>query len=222
VVVWVHGGAFRAGDRRHLPPTLRPGSLFQALTDAGIAVATVDYRLSREAVFPAQLDDVKAAVAYLVAHAAELGVDAGRLGMWGESAGGTLAALAGLDPAVPASAVVGWYTVADLRDTLGATEDDPLVWLFGGRPTDLPELAAQASPVVQARPDGPAFLLVHGDSDRSVPWRNSEELHRRLIDEGTLSTLRLVTGADHCFEGYDDVDGLIAEAVAFFVEQLAP
>jgi len=83
-------------------------------------------------------------------------------------------------------------------------------------------VAARASAVANVHPDAPAFLLVHGDGDRDVPWSMSERLHRMLVDEGNDSTLRLVTGAGHCFEGHDDVDGLIAEAVAFFVEHLAP
>src|SRR6188768_351395 len=101
LVVWIHGGAWLSGDRRYLPETLRPDQLFDALLAAGLAVATVDYRLAREAPFPAQLHDVKAALRYLRAFAAELGVDAGRAGVWGESAGGHLAALLALTAGRP-------------------------------------------------------------------------------------------------------------------------
>ena len=84
------------GDRRYLPETLRPNQVFDALLDAGLAVATIDYRHALEAPFPAQLHDAKAAVRYLRAHADELGIDTERIGVWGESAGGHLAALVGL------------------------------------------------------------------------------------------------------------------------------
>ena len=84
------------GDRRYLPPTLRPDQLFDELLAAGLAVATIDYRLSLEAKFPAQLYDAKAAVRYLRTHADQLGLDPGRIGVWGESAGGHLAAMVGL------------------------------------------------------------------------------------------------------------------------------
>ena len=74
--MWVHGGAFQLGDRRELPPTFAPESVFRLLNEAGIACATVDYRHSLEAPFPAQLHDLKAAVRYLREHAGILGIDA--------------------------------------------------------------------------------------------------------------------------------------------------
>ena len=83
LVVWIHGGAWLFGDRRYLPPTLRPDQLFDELLAAGFAVATIDYRLSLEAKFPAQLHDAKAAVRYLRTHADQLGLDPGRVGVWG-------------------------------------------------------------------------------------------------------------------------------------------
>lgn len=93
LVVWVHGGAWLYGDRRRTPDVWPAGWLFEACVAAGLAVATVDYRLSGEAVFPAAFDDVRAAVRYLRAQALALGIDAGRVGVMGESAGGHLAAL---------------------------------------------------------------------------------------------------------------------------------
>lgn len=127
-VVWIHGGAWLTGDRRY-PPTAWPnGALFQAIIDAGMAVATIDYRHSREASFPAQLHDAKAAVRYLRGFASRLAIDPDRIGVWGESAGGHLAALLALvdDPSLEGSegltgpsshvsAVVDWYGVADVR-----------------------------------------------------------------------------------------------------------
>ncbi len=83
LVVWIHGGAFQLGDRRELPPTFAPDSVFRLLNQAGIACATVDYRHSLEAPFPAQLHDIKAAVRYLRHHADDLGIDSDRIGAWG-------------------------------------------------------------------------------------------------------------------------------------------
>lgn len=86
VVLWIHGGAWVSGDHNSIGPAAQ-------LLDRGIAVATIDYRLSHEAIFPAQIEDVKGAVRYLRANAATLGIDGTRIGCWGSSAGGHLSAL---------------------------------------------------------------------------------------------------------------------------------
>jgi acetyl esterase/lipase len=129
VIVFLHGGGWRLGTRAVFCPTWRHWSPdpFQRLVAAGFAVASVDYRLSGEAVFPAQLHDVRAAARWLHTRAAELGVDAARIVVWGESAGGHLAALLGLtaeapdvacgepgDPGSRVAGVVDWYGAADL------------------------------------------------------------------------------------------------------------
>ena len=140
LVVWVHGGAWIFGDRRDLPPTLQPDQIFDALIEAGLAVASIDYRLVREAAFPAQLHDVKAAVRYLRAHAEQLGLDTRRMGIWGESAGGHLASLAGLTahrpdlegnlgvvgPSSAVDVVVDWYAPIDLESMPRPTGASPL------------------------------------------------------------------------------------------------
>ncbi|MFD7732261.1 alpha/beta hydrolase fold domain-containing protein [Kitasatospora phosalacinea] len=221
VVVWLHGGAFREGDRRYLPDTLRPGSVFEALVAAGVAVATVDYRLSGEAVFPAQLDDVTAALRYLRRYADELGLDVDRLGVWGESAGATLGALAALTTDA-VSAAVCWYPPTDLTSLGHHGPDSPLTQLLGGSPSELPAAAAQASPLRQVTSAAPPFLLVHGVQDEQVPFAQSEALHGRLLAAGARSALVPVEGAGHCFTGYPDVPGLVADGVAFLAAELAP
>ncbi|HEY8721024.1 alpha/beta hydrolase [Pengzhenrongella sp.] len=100
-VMWVHGGGWEVGDRRFTPPNWPVDLLFGSLVDAGLAVATVDYRLSGEARYPAPLHDLKAAVRFLRTHAEVLGIDAARLGVSGESAGGHLAAMIALTGDVP-------------------------------------------------------------------------------------------------------------------------
>ncbi|KJL47286.1 Acetyl esterase [Microbacterium hydrocarbonoxydans] len=130
VALWVHGGAFQEGSRRSFPPSLEGLDLIGALLDRGIAVASVDYRLSHEAPFPAALHDLKAALRYLRRFAVELGIDADRVGLIGESAGGCLVAMLGLtgcsgdaaiegiegfrDGRTDVSAVVDWYGLHDL------------------------------------------------------------------------------------------------------------
>jgi acetyl esterase/lipase len=89
VIVWLHGGGWRIGDRK-LGPDFRV-----RFAERGFAMASIDYRLSGEAIFPAQIHDVKTAIRWLRSVSNEYGLDSGRIGLWGSSAGGHLAALAG-------------------------------------------------------------------------------------------------------------------------------
>lgn len=142
VVVWIHGGAWLLGTRMDPPESWGLGSPFQQLVDAGMAVASIDYRHSREAPFPAQLHDAKAAIRYLREFADELGLDATRIAVWGESAGGHLAALVGLvdDPALEGDdgvrdhsssvcAVVDFYGIADVETMPDFMATAPQSWI---------------------------------------------------------------------------------------------
>lgn len=236
VVVWIHGGAWMEGDRRHPPPTVSADLLFGSLLRAGLAVATIDYRHAREAPFPAQLHDVKTAIRYLRHYAGPLGVDGTRIGVWGESAGGHLAALAGLTGAAHPSlegtegiaegdttvaAVVDWYGIADLEALLSDRPgpDDPFVTFLGGDPADRPRLAAAASPVSYARSPAPPFLLVHGTHDTLVPFEHSERLAGLLRAAGNHAEVVAVPGAEHIFLNAD-VAPVVARSVAFLAHHL--
>lgn len=220
LVVWIHGGGFHSGDRRHLPETYPRNSVFDCLVAAGVAVATVDYRLSGEAIFPAQLDDVLTAIDYLRRFAPAYGIDADRIGTWGESAGGALAALAGLTSG-HVCAVVAWYPLTDVRQRWADRPDTVEAELLGAIPADVPELAAAASAVTRVTADAPPFLIVHGDADGVLPLSQSERLHTALVAVGAASILHVVPGADHCFEGYGDIGGLVDESVAFLSSRLS-
>lgn len=241
LVVWIHGGAWLSGDRRYLPETLRPEQLFDALRAAGLAVATVDYRHAREAPFPAQLHDVKAALRYLRAYSGELGVDATRVGAWGESAGGHLAALLALTAdrpdlegaiglpgrAGPVDAVVDWYGVTD-PDALPRFPPAVATSMqLPGLPQDLllagadPATHDDAAPVRQVRPGAPPFLVLHGTADRLVPFAQSDALVSALRRVGAVAELDPVDGADHIFAGHPDVDALVERSVGFLVTALA-
>ncbi|WP_066952195.1 alpha/beta hydrolase, partial [Streptomyces lushanensis] len=242
VVVWIHGGAWMEGDRRYPPPTVSADLLFGSLLRAGLAVATVDYRHAREAPFPAQLHDVKAAVRYLRHYAGTLGIDGTRIGLWGESAGGHLAALAGLtgptgptgtaDPALEGTegiaqgdttvaAVVGWYGVADVEALLTewSGPDNPLLTFLGADVSDHPRLAAAAGPVTYAQAPAPPFLLIHGTHDSVVPFAQSERLAGLLRAAGNHAELVPVPGAEHIFLNAD-VTPLVARSVAFLARHL--
>src|SRR6185437_371226 len=112
VIVHVHGGGWRRGSRRH--PLPRVGAdFYQRLAGRGFAVAAVDYRLSGEAGYPAALEDVRTAVGWVRKQAADYGLHASRVFLWGDSAGGHLALMTALSGA-DVQGVVAWFPVTDL------------------------------------------------------------------------------------------------------------
>lgn len=222
VLFWIHGGGWQYGSRLQLPDSITPFGLRERYLARGYAVADVDYRLSAEATFPAQLEDVQAAIAWVRGHAAEYGLDLRRFAALGESAGGHLACLAGLRPG-PVSglgAVLSWYSPMDLID-LDRAPDSPEALLLGGRPGALPELARAASPFYQVHPGAPPFQCVHGAADEIVPVSHSERFAGALQAQGVRCDLIVVPGADHCFVGYDDIGSLIDAGIDFLDEVLA-
>lgn len=215
VVVWVHGGGFIRGDRTKTP------ELLQDFFARGIAVASIDYRLSHEAHFPAQLHDVRAAVRHLRRNAKTLGVDSQAIGIWGASAGGTLAALTGLlenqdrilgegqvTGDVSVRAVAESYAPTDLTASAPPSEvtvpgmtgkNSFEARLFGGTPAERPELAAYASPLTHVRAEAPPFQISHGTSDPLIPWLHSYHLHAALTAAGATSDLYLLDDYRHSF-----------------------
>jgi len=223
VVVFLHGGGWRLGSRHAAGPAYRgvAPTPFEQLAQAGMAVASVDYRLSGEATFPAQLHDAKAAVRWLRARAGEIGIDPERIAAWGESAGGHLAALLGLTAgdadlegdvgltgtSSEVSAVVAWYAPTDLVGFAADVSADPMdpgtreAQLLGGPVPTVPDLAAQASPLAHVPPTAPPFLLLHGEADRFIPFVQSVRLHTALVEAGARAELYLYEDVDHMWLG---------------------
>lgn len=224
VVLWVHGGGWQSGSRLEVPEPIAPFGLHERLVRRGYAVADVDYRLAREAQYPAQLVDVQAAIRWLRHHAAQLRLDTDRFAALGESAGAQLAAMAGLagegDAAI--QAVVFWYGPADfltLRDIDSATTS-PAV-LLGGPIRERLDFARSASPVHRVHPGAPPFLCMYGTADQVVPAaEQSEQLADALRAVGVRCDLHPVPGADHLFAGYHDIGGLIDTSIAFLDDVL--
>ena len=231
LIIWVHGGAWRMGDNKH-PPAV------PLLTDNGFAVASITYRLSQEALFPAQIQDCKAAVRWLRAHAHDYNLDPDKFGAWGASAGGHLVALLGLAVDVPAfevgdhldqssqvQAVCDWYGPTDFlqmdKHALQSSPfphdaaDSPESQLVGGRIQKYPDKVAEANPITYITQGHPPFLIMHGDRDPLVPFHQSQLLVEALEMVGENVTFYPVLGAGHGGGAFQDED-LLEQVVAFF------
>ncbi|MFE3456603.1 alpha/beta hydrolase fold domain-containing protein [Nocardiopsis aegyptia] len=213
VVLWLHGGGWFTGDR-----TLAP-DLVHHVRATGCAFASIEYRLSGQALFPAPLHDVRAAIRFLRRRAAHWGLDPRAIGTWGASAGGHLAALAGLtghlaalpdeedtggDPSV--QAVAESYGPVDLAAVVAEAArvgrdvaSTPEARLLGGPPSQRTELARYASPLTWVSPAAPPFQISHGTGDDLVSHTQSERLHEALAAAGVPSELYLVDGYRHGF-----------------------
>jgi acetyl esterase/lipase len=194
LVLIIHGGSWRNGDRTQLP------SMAKRLAAAGYVVAAIDYRLAPTHRFPAAHDDVRAAVDYLREHASELGIDPERVVLYGRSAGGHLALLAAYRWHAPfVRGVVALYPPTDLAYSW-AHPTNPRVLdthgtlraFLGGAPSESDELAVryrEASPYAWATAESPPTLLVHGGRDELVRPVHSERLAQRLDTSwGCLTT----------------------------------
>jgi acetyl esterase/lipase len=228
LIVWVHGGAFRMGDKGNSPA--------ERMVARGYAVASINYRLSQEALFPAQIEDCKAAVRWLRAHAAQYNLNPGRIGAWGSSAGGHLVAMLGttghmrdLDTGAhlayssQVQAVCDFFGPTDFlqMDAAGSdmhhdAPDSPESPLIGGAIQEYPDRVARANPITYVTPAAPPFLIAHGDCDPLVPHHQSELLYAALQRAGVQVTFHTVRGAGHGFEG-PEIDQLVD---AFFDRHL--
>jgi acetyl esterase/lipase len=220
-VLWIHGGGWLSGSRTGMPETITPHRFHERMLARGYAVADVDYRLARESPYPSQLTDVQAAIRWLRHYAGELKLDRDRFATLGESAGGHLAAMAGLvgGGGTAIQAVVNWYGAAELdfRSPDDATTSP--AELLGGAPAGRRDFARWASPLHRIHAGAPPFISVHGTDDSVVPFTQSQALTEALRAHGIRADLLPVPGAEHCFEGYDDIGGLI-EASADFLDDV--
>ena len=231
-VLFVHGGGWAAGDARHA--TLLP-QIADALTQRGIAFATIDYRLAPRDPYPAQLDDVQCALDFIRTSGPSLGIDPTRLAAWGESAGGHLVAmLAETDEGgsaaagSPLRAVVDWYGPTDLDGFAANSDLAPVINLvFGAWPGSHSAVLRSASPALHARAGLPPFLIVQGSEDSLVPPKQSSEFDAALQRNGVSSQLITVERAGHDFSqplffGSDPSESdIVEQTVAFVLAKLA-
>jgi len=231
VVVYVHGGAFKFGDKRDIGGF---SADVKRLNGAGIAVASINYRMSGEAAFPAAVVDTRGAVRWLRAHANELQLDPGRIGLWGKSAGANLVLEVALTPGDASlddprlgladvsdrvQAVVAMYAPTDFltmdeqarargcssRDISHDNADSPESLYIGAPIQSAKDRARAASPVTHVSATSPPMLLQAGTADCTVPYRQSQELQDAIVRVGDPARvqLSLLPGASHADSAFD-------------------
>jgi acetyl esterase/lipase len=210
LVVYVHGGAWSAGDKSAYPAFL---------VDSGFAVASLDFRSTHEAPFPANVQDIKAGIRFLRANAAKYGYRADRIALVGASSGGHLAALVGMtsgdasleggegsNPGQSSAvqAIVSWFGASNLTTILAQSTPaglevrvPALQRLLGAQPQAVPDLARQASPVFHLDARDPPLLLLHGDQDAQMPVNQSLELDGAYRKAGLPVELFILHGVGH-------------------------
>ena len=223
-VVFIHGGGWESGSKS--------GNGAMGLCWRGYAVASIGYRLSGDAPFPAQIEDCKAAVRYLRAHAARFNIDPNRIGASGGSAGGHLAALLGttadittfdkgeyLDQSSQVKAVVDFYGPTNLA-FYGASRPGDLLSRFIGGPIQNNAAKVQAAnPITYVNVGDAPFAIFHGDADPLVPQRHSEALRDALQQARVPVTLTIVPGGGHGFQGKAQ-QAVNTQVAAFFDKYL--
>jgi acetyl esterase/lipase len=231
LIMWVHGGAWRSGSKADVP--------ILPLVQRGFAIASVDYRLSPVAKFPAQALDLHAAIRFLRANADAYGVDPKRVAIAGSSAGGHLAALVGVSGDVEElmgmqevsgesdshiGAIVSFYGASNFKSILSQSTEHglsvrvpALKLLLGGLPDEELRLARLASPVAHVDANDPPMLWIHGDADPQMPYAQAIEMRNAYLKADLQVDLVAVKGGLHGGEGfYDDA---MLKRVAEFLER---
>ncbi len=232
VIVSIHGGAFMMGDKRdgQVKPMLEG-------IKRGYAVVSVNYRMSGEALFPANIIDVKAAIRWIRANAEKYQLNPDKIAVWGGSAGGNLASLAGTSGGVMdfedfslgneefssrVQAVVDWFGPVNflkmdeqLRDSGNGTPDhsaadSPESKVLGAKITEIPETVKKANPETYITTDDPPFFIEHGTKDGTVPTQQSNEFYAKLLKVlgNDKVTLTLLPGAGHGGPQFEDPKNL--------------
>ena len=232
LIIWIHGGAWMLNDKYADMGYM--GNTIKAFIDSGFAVASIDYRYSTTARFPAQIQDCNQAVAFLYDHTAQYKLDKNKLALIGFSAGGYLASLLALSnnnnadsfyhnslkPEFKIKLVLDFYGPAEFLTLKGHNSPDPrnpITLLLGSKADDSPALAKIASPVTYIDKNDPPFLIVQGEKDQSVNPDQSVLLHSSLTSAGVDNELIVVPGAPHYGSMFDAE--FIRKRVFFFLDK---
>jgi acetyl esterase/lipase len=234
VVLWIHGHRWSYGSKEQRPPV--------NLMAQGYIVASLDYRPSGEASFPAAIEDCKAAVRWLRANATTYQIDPDHIGAWGHSAGGHLAALLGTSGGVaelegagdnstfssrvqavcdmsgPSDILQFYEAVSKSTDGSARRAKSSIEQFLGGSVEQNRAKAIAASPITYVSKDDAAFLIIHGENDMSIPVSQSEAFSDKLKAAGVDATLEIAKGRGHGVGG----PNFASEIISFFDKHLKP
>jgi acetyl esterase/lipase len=231
-VVFIHGGGWQSGDKYP--------SQVSSLAQRGFFAVSINYRLSGVAIFPAAVEDCKCAVRWLRANATKYNVDPTRIGVWGGSAGGHLALMVACTDETSGiegnggwntyssrvQAVCSYYGPTDLSRMQDGGDAAAPARFLGGSPLEKPESYKLASPVNYVTPDDPALLMVHGESDRVVPYAQSVIMRDEYFKLGLKVELVKVLNAGHVFQAIGGkaisptLNDISQKMLDFFVREL--
>ena len=206
VLVWIHGGAWQHGSKKDVPKN--------DFVERGYACVSINYRLAPQSIFPAQIEDCRAAIRWLRANAATYNLDPNRVGVWGASAGGHLAALLGtsvhikefdvgenLDQSSAVQAVCDIFGPTDIvafaRVGFVANADGIFGRFLGGSISDKHDLAVLASPALNITKDCPPILILHGTRDFVCPLMQSTRFYDVLKQAGIETEIVIKEGGGH-------------------------
>jgi len=221
IVFNIHGGGWRVGAKEDQ-------SGFGGFFNNGFAVANIEYRLSDVAPAPAAVEDVRAAILYVVEHAKMFNINPDKIVIMGSSAGAHLALMAGLlqkDHRFDGTfknienftikAIIDKYGPTDL--TLPGVERNKSAALWLGNYIGNKNLLASVSPIYYVKKSSPPVLIIHGDADKIVPYQQSVELHKKLEEEGVKNQLITITGGGHGLNGKNKE---IGEGIEAFLKEV--
>jgi acetyl esterase/lipase len=226
-VVWIHGGAWRGGNRSVYRPAIKE------MARNGYVAVTVSYRFCPKNTFPAQVEDVKCAVRWLRANAKEHLVDPDRIGATGASAGGHLSLLLGVmgsedglegeggnaDKSSKVQAVVNWFGPTELTKPFPPNIQPLLTDFLGGTVQEKTDAARKGSPIAYLSKDDGPILTLHGDKDNVVPYEQATLLDEACKKAGIDHTLVTVEGAGHGWGG-EQMKGSLKQTTEFFDKHL--
>jgi acetyl esterase/lipase len=221
VLIFFHGGGWVSNSR----PKTWTG--FRFYLSKGFSVINVDYRLAADAKAPAAVQDCRAALAWTGIHAKEYGFDVSRIVVCGTSAGGHLAMMTGIVPRgadfdIPmcgtmpkAAAVIDFYGIADVQDLLSGANKRGWANTWIGNVPGRESLAEKMSPIKYITKDTPPVIIIHGDSDPTVPYRHALRLAETCGKHGVRYRLVTVKGGQHGKFGRIETENIENEIDAF-------